>query len=150
MTEQDKTDLVLSVDSAISGLGTVTNLRNVLSMENRTALRTRAVLKGEIRYHNGLMSTQCVVRDLSETGARLELPGDIPLADHFDLFIEKRNQTLPAVVKRKRGAEVGIAFVNNRETASDGLSERVAKLEAEVAAQRELLEKIQTRLEKTS
>ena len=85
-----------------------------------------------------------MIRDLSDSGARLELPGDIPIPEHFDLYIEKRNQTRPAVMKRKRGAEVGIAFVDTPEQASDGLAERVAKLEAEVAAQRELLEKIQS------
>ena len=78
--------------------------------EHRSAPRVRSVLKGEIRYENGLMSTPCVIRDLSETGARIELPGDLALPDHFDLFIEKKNQTRPAVLKRKRGVEIGIAF----------------------------------------
>jgi len=115
-------------------------------MENRTALRTRAVLKGEVRYDKGLRSVPCVVRDLSEKGARLDLQGDIPLPEHFDLHIERKHLTRPAVVKRKRGTEVGIAFVDTSKMESDELSERVAKLEAEVAAQRELLEEIQTRL----
>ena len=114
--------------------------------ENRSASRTRAVLKGEIRYDNGLRSTSCIIRDLSETGARLELPGDIPIPEHFDLYIEKKNQTRPAILKRKRGAEVGIAFVDTREKAPDGLSERVAQLEAEVATLRDLVGEIQARL----
>jgi len=115
-------------------------------MENRSALRVRAVLKGEIRYDNGLRSTPCVIRDLSDSGARLELPGDIPIPEHFDLYIEKRNQIRPAILKRKRGADVGVAFADIREKASDVLSERVAKLEAEVATLRDLVGEIQARL----
>ena len=120
-------------------------------VEHRSAARVRAVLKGEIRYDNGLRSTPCVIRDLSETGARLELPGDLLLPDHFDLYIEKRNQTRPAVVKRKRGVEVGIAFADITEaSAVSGLLERVAKLEAEVATFRGLLEKLQAAVQNSN
>ena len=117
-------------------------------VEHRSATRVRAVLKGEIRYDNGLRSTSCVIRDLSATGARLELPGDLALPDHFDLHIEKKNQTRPAVMKRKRGVEVGIAFTDITETlAASALHERVSKLEAEVAMLRGLLEKLQAALQ---
>lgn len=107
----------------------------------------RAVLKAEIRYNDGLMSSPCVVRDISDTGARLELPGDFALPDHFDLFIEKRNQTRRVTLKWRHGKEIGVAFddavVAKPPAAADAsLEERVARLEAQVAELRGLLEKI--------
>ena len=54
--------------------------------ELRSATRVRAVLKGEIRFDGGLRSTPCVIRDISDTGARLELQSDLALPDHFDLY----------------------------------------------------------------
>jgi hypothetical protein len=116
-------------------------------VEHRSEARVRAILKGEIRYDNGLRSTPCVIRDLSATGARLELPGDLALPDHFDLYIEKKNQTRPAIMKRKRGLEVGIAFAN---TTDNALDERLSKLEAEVAVLRGLLEKLQATLQNSN
>ena len=112
--------------------------------ELRSAARVRAVLKGEIRYDNGLRSTACVIRDISDTGARLELPSDLALPDHFDLYIEKKKQPRPAIMKRRRGVDIGVAFVEAVDAPTlTQLTERVAKLEAEVANLRGLLEKAQ-------
>src|ERR1700741_1658609 len=99
-------------------------------VEYRSATRVRTVLKGEIRYDNGRMSTSCVIRDLSEDGARLELPGELALPDRFDLYIEKRNETRPAVVKRKRGVEIGVAFADAAvmPAAAGDVAERLSRL----------------------
>lgn len=112
-------------------------------MEHRSATRVRTVLKAEIRYNDGLMRTSCLVRDLSETGARLELSGEMALPEQFDLYIEKKRQTRRVTVKRQHGRELGVAFIDVAGGSSDPeLPERVAKLEAEVAALRELLDKV--------
>jgi hypothetical protein len=113
-------------------------------VENRSAARVRAVLKAEIRYNDGLMSTPCLVRDLSETGARLELTGDVALPDRFELYIEKKHQTRRAVMKRRQGRDVGVAFDDveaEPPPADDALARRVSKLEAEIVELRRLLEK---------
>ena len=111
-------------------------------MEHRSVTRVRTVLKAEIRYNDGLINTQCLVRDLSETGARLELPGDVPLPERFDLYIEKRKSTHRAIVKRRIGLEVGVEFENGATAATSlanaTLLQRVTKLEADIAELRAL------------
>lgn len=112
-------------------------------MEHRNAIRSRAVLKAQIRYNGGLMSAPCVIRDVSETGARLELAGDLALPDQFDLHIDKKNATRRAIVKWRRAREVGVAFADAAAARPAGrdepLAERVARLESEVAELKELL-----------
>ena len=113
-------------------------------MEHRTATRSRSVLKAQIRYNSGLMSAPCVVRDISETGARLELAGDLALPDQFDLHIDKKNATRPALVRWQRAREFGVVFEDAAEAAAPAardelLAQRVARLEAEVAELRALL-----------
>jgi hypothetical protein len=109
------------------------------------------VLKAEIRYNNGTMSTPCLIRDISETGARLEIPGDFVLPNRFDLYIEKRNQTRRVLVKRRDGRALGVAFDDPIESvpAEAGLAGRVAKLEAGVAEVKEQLAKIMATLERS-
>ena len=107
-------------------------------MEHRIAPRVRTVLKAEIRYNDGMMSAPCVVRDLSDSGARLELVGEIALPDHFDLYIEKKHRTFRAALKRRCGREIGVAFKEAGEPkgerpADSEMSERMTKLEGEVA-----------------
>ena len=105
-------------------------------MEHRSSPRTKTVLKAEIRYNDGLMRVPCLLRDISETGARLELGGDIALPDQFDLYIEKKHQTHHAVIKRRSGRDIGVAFEDataKSEADEPGLPERMDKLEADVA-----------------
>ena len=103
----------------------------------------RAVLKAEVRYNNGLMSAPCLVRDISDTGARLELGGDLALPDRFDLYIDKKQKTYRSIVKRRNGRDIGVAFEDAVQPSAEvELSERVGKLETEVAEMRELLAKI--------
>ena len=111
-------------------------------MERRGATRVRSVLKAQIRYNSGLMSAPCLVRDISEGGARLELAGDVALPEQFDLYIEKRDQTYPAVVKRRNARDVSIAFqVPQQESGEESekdLATRVSELEAEIAELRQV------------
>jgi len=102
--------------------------------EHRSSPRLRSVLKAEIRYNDGLMSTPCLVRDISETGARIELPSEVSLPDRFNLHIEKGNQTRPAVVERRHGKELGVRFVREEPEGSSDNEDRLARLEREVAA----------------
>jgi PilZ domain len=121
------------------------------SLENRSAPRMRAVLKAEARYNNGMMSAPCLVRDISDTGARLELEGDVALPDRFDLYIEKRQKTFRSIVKRRNGRDVGVAFEDVAQPSTDpGMSERLGKLEADVAEMSELLAKIAAALKISS
>jgi len=40
----------------------------------RRAVRTRTLFAGRIVFHDGAYSYECVVRDVSEGGARIEIP----------------------------------------------------------------------------
>jgi len=111
-------------------------------VEHRSTPRVRSVLKAEIRYNDGMMSVPCVVRDISETGARLDLSGDVALPDRFDLFIEKRHRTRRALVKRRHGRDVGVAFddaLGSRALPEAALTERVERLECEIDELRSVL-----------
>jgi PilZ domain len=120
-------------------------------LENRSARRARTVLKAEVRYNNGLMSAPCLVRDISDTGARLELGGDLALPDRFDLYIEKKQKTYRSIVKRRNGRDIGVAFEDVVQPSADvGMAERVGKLEADVAEMSELLAKIAAALKISS
>lgn len=117
--------------------------------EQRQDIRKRTFLKGLILFNKGASSMDCLIRDLSETGARLELSETSTLPEVFDLYIPQKDETFRATLRWRRDGGVGIAFGPQRkaapapESAPDAslavLLRRIAELEAENAALRSLL-----------
>lgn len=112
--------------------------------ENRIAERTRTFLKGRIEYSNGQVSMECLIRDLSESGARVAVSESVTLPDHFRLFLPKTNRWVNAQTRWRRGGLIGVSF-DTESVESSAASEGDAKmreLETEVKRLRLLLEEI--------
>ncbi|MFY9291757.1 MAG: PilZ domain-containing protein [Methylorubrum rhodinum] len=122
-----------------------------MSSEQRQDIRKRTFLKGRILFNKGASSMDCLIRDLSETGARLELSETSTLPEVFDLYIPQKDETFRCTLRWRRDGGVGIAFADHHAKpaaaepaplpdASIGvLLRRIAELEAENAALRSVL-----------
>jgi PilZ domain len=117
--------------------------------ERRGSRRTKSFLRGFVYVSRKHGALSCLIRDLSDKGARIIFSDTVTLPDAFDLYIPQRDQTLRAKVRWRHGDEVGLAFVVPEQSQSgDGkLSEtevvqRVAMLEAEIASLRSVLKRL--------
>jgi len=114
-----------------------------MSVERRNAPRQRSFLRGCVYFNNRRSAVDCMVRDLSETGARLTFADATTIPDTVELSIPQKQQTLRASVQWRKADEVGIAFVAADAHSNDGdLAERVQKLEAEIAALKRMIRKM--------
>ncbi|MEH3116316.1 MAG: PilZ domain-containing protein [Methylorubrum populi] len=109
--------------------------------ERRQEVRKRTFLKGRILFNKGASSMDCLVRDFSEAGARLELSQTNALPDAFDLYIPQKEATLRSNLRWRRDDAVGVAFEAQQQPAAPeppvaALLRRIAELEAENAALR--------------
>ena len=78
--------------------------------DRRSTRRSRTLLEGRIAFNSRLPALDCVVRDLSETGARIYC-SDIPvLPPEFELEIPKKGLRVQARVVWSRGANHGVEF----------------------------------------
>jgi hypothetical protein len=118
--------------------------------ERRVAPRQKSFLRGCLYFNNRRSAVDCLVRDISDTGARLIFSSAVAIPDVADLYISQKEQTLRAYVQWRHGDEVGVAFTQSgqapepTESAEDGdLSERVQKLESEIAALRRIVRRLQ-------
>jgi len=120
-----------------------------MSDERRGSPRQKAFLKG--RINNGLGDVDCLIRELSATGAKLVFSGGITMPDVIDLHIPLKKQSMRAKVQWRNGDEMGVSFIEAVQAApapavaaaNDAeLSERLAKMEAEIAALRKMLAKL--------
>jgi hypothetical protein len=122
-----------------------------MAEEPNIAIRQRTFLKGTLYYDNRRASIECVVRDISDSGARLTFDHPATVPDNVELFIPNKQQTLRARVQRRGPNEVGIAFEVERSAeprrASDTeLQQRVEMLEAEIAALKRLVAKLKAKV----
>jgi hypothetical protein len=118
--------------------------------ERRVATRQKSFLRGRVIFNNRRSAVDCLVRDISDTGARLIFSSTIAIPDVADLYIPQKEQTLVIRVEWRHGDEVGVSFPQAghapepaASTESDDLGERVQKLEAEIAALRRIVRRLQ-------
>jgi hypothetical protein len=116
--------------------------------EKRRAARTKCFLRGYVYVGNSSSAIECVVRDISGTGARLKCSGPISTADVIDLHIPIRGQTLRATIQWRKANEIGVAFVSGAAmsgapSGEGDLSDRMARIEAEMAALTKLIRRLQ-------
>lgn len=109
--------------------------------DKRSATRVRSFLKGRVVFNNRMSSMDCIIRNISGTGAKLEIGAALAIPDVFELHIPQRGETLRAHLKWRRGEEVGVTFGEApaaRDAGPDVMA-RLKQLEAENAHLRQLL-----------
>lgn len=111
--------------------------------ERRNTQRIRSLLKGQIRFNHGMANLECVVRNISGTGARLAVSESVTLPEEFELHIPQKGQTFQARLRWRRADEIGCEFEFAAASSKDGdpaeLVKRIAALEAENAELRRQL-----------
>jgi len=114
--------------------------------ERRKQARNKSFLQGRLYYNHRRSSVDCLVRDLSENGARLKFSSPVATPDIVELHIPARDEVLHAHIIWRLGDEVGVCFGRIEATqtdapaaASSDLAGRVQSLETEVIALRRLL-----------
>jgi hypothetical protein len=114
--------------------------------ERRSNRRLESFLRGFVYFdkRRGVMS--CLVRDLSNEGARIIFSENVTIPDVVNLHIPQKDQTLRARVQWRRGDEIGLAFpaVNSATELPDSseLMARVAQLETEITGLRKILKRM--------
>ena len=120
--------------------------------DKRSAPRLRSFLKGQVIFNGGQNSLECLIRDYSSGGARIELSASVTLPDRFDLYLPHKEETCKAHIQWRRGNQLGVAF----ETAESApampsipqdIAVRVQQLEAEAALTRMLLTQMRAELD---
>lgn len=81
--------------------------------EHRRETRQRTFLKGRIIFNNGSSSMDCLVRDMSMSGARLALSQSAVLPEAFDLYIPQKERTYRSSLRWRRSDGIGITFADS-------------------------------------
>jgi PilZ domain len=116
--------------------------------ERRQSGRRKSFLRGLVYFDNKNGALDCIIRDLSDDGARIVFSESVALPDSFELQIPQKNHKLRAHVTWRRGSEIGLGFGaakveapgdQNQDAAA--LAKRVVELEAEIESLRKVLKR---------
>ena len=79
--------------------------------ERRPSPRKRVLLRGVVTYLGGTHSFDCMIRDLSESGARISLSAVQPISSHVYLIDVRGRTAYEATVVWNKGMQLGLKFL---------------------------------------
>ena len=79
--------------------------------DRRTAPRRRILKSAKISFGGGAID--CTVRNLSDTGAALDVISPVGIPDQFTLVIDSDNINSPCRVVWRKPHRIGVRFVGN-------------------------------------
>lgn len=104
--------------AAVQTTGTVVHLHAAgntalapVSNEARIAPRRRVLKSGKVAYSDRHVTIDCLVRDMSATGARLRIEGSVTAPDTFELLIPLEGLEANCQVVWRSGADLGVRFL---------------------------------------
>lgn len=100
--------------------------------------RERTYLGGAIAFNARYSTMDCVIRNLSRNGAKLQLAGTATLPSEFDLVVLKTGQNRRARVIWRRADEIGVAL-DDVSGAGDVVSIETARKIRAIKAERDAL-----------
>jgi hypothetical protein len=102
-------------------------------IERRQSARARVIYGGVIAYNRGQSTVDCVIRNFSEEGAKVELDNPALFPDFVDLLIARKSRAFSAKIAWRQANEVGLAFRSAEREApvSLDLARRLRRCEAE-------------------
>jgi hypothetical protein len=104
--------------------------------ERREFQRGRTYLGGRLAFNNQYCAIDCLVRNMSQNGAKLVFEGTVLLPGEFDLMLPQKGESRRARVVWRQQDEAGVTFLQpaGQGVVSIQMARRVKKLEADRAA----------------
>ena len=123
-----------------------------MTADKRATPRMRSFLKGKAIFNNRQSTLDCLVRDISATGARLEVSNAVLLPELFDLYVPQKDTTYRVRITWRAAGEIGVEFEHPQTAqatpvSKDDVASRVHDLEVELAAQRILIAQVRFELD---
>ena len=115
--------------------------------ERRQLPRRKSFLRGCLYFNNGRASATCLIRNISDRGARILISHTLNIPDIVELYVTQKAQTIRARVEWRRDDELGLSFAEDRDETTDSkefkeLVARLAHLEIEVASLRHTIREL--------
>lgn len=93
--------------------------------------RVRAFLRARILFNNNNSSIDCTVKNISASGAKIEISSVLSVPSEFDLEVPQKGRTYRARLMWRDANFVGVQFVEKDAVDAEQLESTSARLERE-------------------
>ena len=102
-------------------------------IEQRQTLRSRVIYNGVVAFNERRSTIECIVRNFSDDGAKIEFENPALLPDEIDLLIPKKNCTFRAKMVSASSNQAGSTFrsVSRNEPIALDMARRLRRCEFE-------------------
>lgn len=88
-------------------------MQNVQNTENmRSAERIRSFLRAQIIFNNRMSTIDCIIKNISATGARIALNDTLAVPTEFDLYIPQKGRGHHARLVWRDKDSIGVEFTD--------------------------------------
>ena len=101
--------------------------------ELRIAERSRSLLKARIVFNNRMSTIDCIVKNISTSGAKIAVASTLSIPNEFDLEIPLRGKTYRVQMRWRDSESMGVEFMNAADSPSQNARSDYQKLEDENA-----------------
>ncbi len=85
--------------------------------DNRTSDRIRSFLRAQIIFNNRMSTIDCIIKNISATGARVALNDTLAVPTEFDIYIPQRGRSHHAKLVWRDKDLIGIDFMDVQQPA---------------------------------
>lgn len=85
--------------------------------EARRSERVKSFLRAQIIFNQRMSTIDCVVKNISATGAKLALTESIAVPSEFDLYIPQKGRTFRSRIAWRDSTALGVEFLNSNSQA---------------------------------
>ena len=119
----------------------------MMMVEARRAERIRSFLRARIVYNNHSSTIECMVKNISPFGAKIQLGNSTSIPNSFDLEIPQKGRTYRARLAWRTETAIGVEFVDDEPAHRDASPGKVERLESEIRRLRKVISQLTKRLE---
>ncbi len=118
----------------------------MMMVEARRSERVRSFLRARILFNNGASTIDCMIKNISAHGAKIEIAHSMSVPAEFNLEVPQRGRTYRAKMMWRAADSIGVEFTEQG-GASENTQATIQRLEAENRKLRGSLALLTKRLE---
>ncbi len=85
----------------------------MMMVEARRAERVRSFLRARIIFNNHSTTIDCVIKNISRAGAKIELGNSMSIPETFDLEVPQKGRSFRARLSWRNETSIGVEFVED-------------------------------------